>query len=990
MGVVSRSTKGCFWWVLVLGIAALVVAAAVVTLVYKHKKSANGSSGSHEKAPYLGSASYSQALGLSLTFLDLQKSGKLPEDNPISWRGDSALKDGEDVGLDLSGGMYDAGDHIKFSFPMAFTCTLLSWSVLEYGAQMAAAKQLTAAKSNIKWITDYLLKTHSSSNELYFQVGDPAIDHACWQRPEDMDESRPSYILNTSMPGSEVAAEVAAAMASASLVFRKDQASYSETLVKHARELFHFANTSRDSYTSSYPVEQTYYNSTSFGDELLWAASWLYHATGEESFLTYATGSDGELYAEWDKAPAWLSWDNKVPGVQVLLSRQQYLNSQGGSSLTTTGLAKYKKTANELMCALLPDSPTATKDRTAETLHEVEVFEGEALQLPDTQGELCKEPVQEQKISNLDTPEFEDLDEQRYVPEDLHVDDLEGVQAPTLSRVCDANLKVMQDACLFDQAYDVDNPQVVQANRAIADCMIGDSSLKTALQIEALLKEECEDIFWQEEKGYDFRNSYLEGLSSDVHSVNAITNCICYDDSMECKIDAIFALHVEFYDVEVQRYLMKPIQIDKQKPIQIDEQKPIQINEQKPIQGVFHEVVFAHSTESGQDDSSAMEDTQHMDLLDDALEGFLFSSTICSSQHNEVCDLKPCTDEKDSELMQMLDEVLEDFRPSLCHDIIPREVGNVMETKEGRDAMESPTLLVLPEDLVSSDEGVYSLLSFSMMENLELLPYDLGGVADPLQVYGPTLPFDPEVSTSSLPEGSYNSDDLHLDIYQPYDSGECFGISMQTYFIFMTWDPGGGYAGDFIRHFIYMFFAMNALLMHYCLCSTTSKFLYYPYDPGSSYVQIATVGTCQRMCSDYLYTSKSSLECSGESYSPEDLRSFSISQANYLLGKNPVKMSYLVGYGSNFPQKIHHRAASIPSDSKKYACKDGFQWLSALSENPHTAEGALVGGPFQNDSFVDSRNNTMQNEPTTYNTAALVGLMAGLTSSTQVTLSTWA
>ncbi|MCO5585824.1 hypothetical protein L7F22_039757, partial [Adiantum nelumboides] len=206
---------------------------------------------------------------------------------------------------------------------------------------------------------------------------------------------------------------------------------------------------------------------------------------------------------------------------------------------------------------------------------------------------------------------------------------------------------------------------------------------------EALLEEECEDIFWQEEKGYAFGSSYLEGLSGDVPSINATTNCICYGDSMECTIDAIFALHAEFYDDEVQRYLRKHIQID----------------EQKPIQDVFQEIFIAHSIESGKDASSAMEDTQLMDLLDDALEGFLFSSTLCSSQHNEVCDLKPCTYEKDSELMQMLGECLEDFKPFLCQDVIPREVDNAME----------PT------------------------ENLELQPYEREGLVDYLQVYGPAF-----------------------------------------------------------------------------------------------------------------------------------------------------------------------------------------------------------------------------------------------------------
>ena len=132
-----------------------------------------------------------------------------------------------------------------------------------------------------------------------------------------MDEQRPSLKLTTKSPGSDIAAEVAAAMASASLVFRKDDASYSSELVKHAKELFKFADSYQGLYTASFPAGETYYNSTGYGDELLWAASWLFHATGKEEYLTYVTGPAGENYAEWGEAPAWFSWDNKLPGVQV-------------------------------------------------------------------------------------------------------------------------------------------------------------------------------------------------------------------------------------------------------------------------------------------------------------------------------------------------------------------------------------------------------------------------------------------------------------------------------------------------------------------------------------------------------------------------------------------------------------------------------------------------------------------------------------------------
>lgn len=90
--------------------------------------------------------------------------------NKIKWRGDSGLKDGSEVKLDLSKGMYDSGDHMKFGFPMAFTATVLSWAILEYGDQMDVVKQLDPAKDSLKWITDYLVNAHPSENVLYIQV----------------------------------------------------------------------------------------------------------------------------------------------------------------------------------------------------------------------------------------------------------------------------------------------------------------------------------------------------------------------------------------------------------------------------------------------------------------------------------------------------------------------------------------------------------------------------------------------------------------------------------------------------------------------------------------------------------------------------------------------------------------------------------------------------------------------------------------------------
>ncbi len=113
-------------------------------------------------------------------------------------------------------------------------------------------------------------------------------------------------------------------------------------------------------------------------------------------------------------------------------------------------------------------------------------------------------------------------------------------------------------------------------------------------------------------------------------------------------------------------------------------------------------------------------------------------------------------------------------------------------------------------------------------------------------------------------------------------------------------------------------------------------------------------------------------------------------QADYVLGVNPLQQSFMVGYGSNYPKMVHHRGASIPNDGTIFTCEGGFVWYNATTPNPNVAIGAVVGGPYLNDTYVDSRENPGQNEPTTYNSVAMAGLAAGLsnTGATTVPL-TW-
>jgi hypothetical protein len=228
--------------------------------------------------------------------------------------------------VDLVGGYYDAGDNVKFGRPMAFTVTMLSWSAIEFGAEVAAAGEWRHVLEAVKWGTDYLVKAHTEPDVLWAEVGDGDTDHYCWQPPEDMTTSRQAYKVDRDNPGSDLAGETAAAMAAASIIFRRSNPHYSHLLLHHAEQLFEFGDKYRGKYDSSVGAAWRYYASVSgYGDEMLWAALWLHRATGRTEYLDYAVAMADEFGGTtW--AITEFSWDVKYAGLQILAAKvRKYL-----------------------------------------------------------------------------------------------------------------------------------------------------------------------------------------------------------------------------------------------------------------------------------------------------------------------------------------------------------------------------------------------------------------------------------------------------------------------------------------------------------------------------------------------------------------------------------------------------------------------------------------------------------------------------------------
>ncbi|XP_070565202.1 endoglucanase E-4-like [Ptychodera flava] len=322
-GIVGGVVGGCL-------VVAIVVALAVVL-------SRGGDN-------FPNSFNYTEVIHKSLLFYEAQRSGALPSDNRIPYRGDSALNDSGRNGEDLTGGYYDAGDHIKAVFPMAWSFGVLSWGFLEFRDAYEDAGEVSYMLDCIRWGTDFLMKVHTDDYELYTQIADKDLDHGYWGRPEDMTMERPAYQVNTSVPGSDVAGDTSAALAAASIVFRDHDPDYADLLLNESRVLFDFADNYRGYFRECLPDGKgIYVSGSNYHDEIAWAAIWLYKATGESYYLNRSE----DIYVNMTNGRPWaFGWSIADAGVHLLL-------------YNVTGKAEYEKRVTKFVDEWLPGGKMA-------------------------------------------------------------------------------------------------------------------------------------------------------------------------------------------------------------------------------------------------------------------------------------------------------------------------------------------------------------------------------------------------------------------------------------------------------------------------------------------------------------------------------------------------------------------------------------------------------------------------------------------------------
>lgn len=177
----------------------------------------------------------------------------------------------------------------------------------------------------------------------YLQVGDGNVDNNYWGPDTNIPTPRPSYMVNDTAPGTDVAALGAAAFASAAYLFqtRFNDSAYAATLVQHGMSLYNFAETAQPQqpYTKSIPAIADFYATNTVQNQLVWGALWLYRATGNQTYLTKASNYFDQFnLSNVEITP--MDWSDQSGGVFVL-----------GSMLDNT-TDKYKKAAERYLDAM--------------------------------------------------------------------------------------------------------------------------------------------------------------------------------------------------------------------------------------------------------------------------------------------------------------------------------------------------------------------------------------------------------------------------------------------------------------------------------------------------------------------------------------------------------------------------------------------------------------------------------------------------------------
>mmetsp|Transcript_31894 Transcript_31894/g.95252 ORF Transcript_31894/g.95252 Transcript_31894/m.95252 type:complete len:487 (-) Transcript_31894:368-1828(-) len=290
------------------------------------------------------------ALQLPLLFYEMQQSGALPAWNKflvtgggIGWRGDAHLRDGsgpDGLGVDLSGGWYASGDHMKYTQPTAYAVSTMVLGAVLYEEEFRMSGVFDDVMLNVLWGAEWLAKAHVNAsdvgedNVLVAQVGDVDTEAEYWGRPEQQPEGgaegepgwRPVYTVSIERPGSDVAGAASAALLASSTLLRLpgpfQDASLADAYETRGRQLYLLGEQMGQPWAGPPGGGAPYpYAKATFEDDMAAASAWLCRIDASVAFESCELAR-----AWWSAADASLAsqpvagWSNQLPFATVTLA----------------------------------------------------------------------------------------------------------------------------------------------------------------------------------------------------------------------------------------------------------------------------------------------------------------------------------------------------------------------------------------------------------------------------------------------------------------------------------------------------------------------------------------------------------------------------------------------------------------------------------------------------------------------------------------------
>ncbi len=270
---------------------------------------------------------YAEALQKSMFFYEVQQSGILPEWNSVPWRADSMINE-EGVETDIiPGGWFDAGDHFKFTLTNAYSASVLAWGYIQYKDAVDAAGLGEVYRNNVQWGLDYVVQC-DRGDKIIGTIGDftgGSTDHNIWCSAEVYLRKHHLNNGDWERPYDEIAdsttmALCAAALAQGYIIFKDEQPEKAEAYLTQAKKYFETADSLRDNENGAMG---SMYNPSSWVDDCMYAANWLYMATGDKAYLEKCETDYIPQFPTESQSTDWkytwgFCWDDTTQGAALL------------------------------------------------------------------------------------------------------------------------------------------------------------------------------------------------------------------------------------------------------------------------------------------------------------------------------------------------------------------------------------------------------------------------------------------------------------------------------------------------------------------------------------------------------------------------------------------------------------------------------------------------------------------------------------------------